>query len=237
MEKQQPIGIIGAMSMEIEAILKAAEILSVEEHANMRFYEASLSGTPCVVVQCSTGKVNSAVCAQVMIDRYRPRAILNIGVAGGIGADVRIGDVVVGSTCVQYDFDVSAVGVPVGQLCIPPNDREITEFPCDRELSRKLLDAAKELYGSAHLGVIATGDRFVADPEAGEMLQKQFGALACEMEGGSIAHACLINGVPCAVLRAISDNARDTGHVDFDTFAMESAHKAQQLLCSVIGTL
>ena len=97
--------------------------------------------------------------------------------------------------------------------------------------------ASEKLYGHAHLGVVATGDRFVADPQFGECLQKEFGALACEMEGGAIAHACLVNKIPCAVLRTISDNAHDSETVDFVTFAKSSAEKAQQLLRAVLPQL
>ena len=105
-------------------------------------------------------------------------------------------------------------------------------------LFRSLAQSAQGLYGRAHLGVIATGDRFVAAPAFGEYLQKEFGALACEMEGGAVAHVCLANRhVPCAVLRTISDNAHDSETVDFLTFAQSSAQKVQQLLKTVLPQL
>ncbi len=235
--EKQPIGILGAMQVEIEAVLEAAEIAAAEEHGSMRFYTGTLSGVPVVVARCSAGKVNSALCAQMMADFYRPRAILNIGVAGGIGKDVHIGDIVIASSCVQYDYDVTAIGQPLGEMNIPPNNREITEIPCDPGLSEKLEKASDGLYGHAHRGVIATGDTFVADPVKGDFLNRQFGALACEMEGGSTAHACLLNGIPCAVLRSISDNANDGAAVDFPTFARESAYKVQKLLAGVVSKL
>lgn len=234
---KQPIGILGAMSVEIDAILSAMEIRSVEEHSSMKFHVGTLSGVECVTVQCSVGKVNSALCAQVLIDHYAPRALINIGVAGGVGKEVHIGDVVLATACVQYDFDSTALGDPQAQLNLPPDGRPVTEFPCDSQLTRRLEDAAQDLYGKVHRGVIATGDRFMADGEAGQRLFETFGALACEMEGASIAHACLLNQTPCVVLRTISDNANDSGKVDFLTFAKESAQKAQKLLCGVIGSL
>ena len=235
---QQPIGIVAAMRVEMEAILEAAEQVASQEHTSMTFYEGTLSGVPFVAAQCSPGKVNSALCAQVMADFYHPRMILNIGVAGGIGKDVKIGDVVIATACVQYDFDCTAgVNLRLGELEMPPDDRKMREFPCDPEISGKLADAAEQLYGHAHRGMIATGDRFVADPAFGKWLNETFGALACEMEGASTAHACYLNKIPCAVLRTISDNGNDNATVDFPAFARESAHKAQQLLANVIGTL
>ena len=99
-------------------------------------------------------------------------------------------------------------------------------LPCGQTLAHILSRAAEGLYGRAHLGIVATGDKFVADPRFGDYLQKEFGALACEMEGGAIAHACLVNKIPCA-----------SETVDFVTFAKSSAEKAQQLLRAVLPQL
>lgn len=237
---EKPIGIIGAMQVEIEAILEAAEIRTVEEHGSMPFYLGTLAGVEVAVSRCHAGKVNSALCAQVMADHYRPRAILNVGVAGGIGPDVHIGDVVVATACVQYDYDITAFGDPLGQIEVPVGEKDafFLEFPCDPEISRELAEGSKAFYdGAVHRGIVATGDTFVADPETGLRLHKQFQALACEMEGGSIVHACLLNQIPCAVLRSISDNANDNASVDFPAFAKDSAYRVQKLLTSVIGQL
>ncbi len=238
--EQQPVGIIGAMDVEVKDLLAVSEVLSVEEHAGNKFYRTRLSGVPCVVARCSEGKVNSALCAQAMIDFYNPRLLLNIGVAGGLGPEVHIGDVVIATACVQYDFDGTALGTPLAEINVPRGEDtvETVEFPCDRILSDKLAEKAKDLYnGKVHRGVVATGDRFVADPKLGDWLHQTFQALACEMEGGSIAHACMANGLPCVVLRSISDNANDSDTMDFRTFAEDSAQKAQALLSSVIGSL
>lgn len=234
------IGIIGAMDIEISAILEAAEIYETEEHGGVSFYQGSLSGVPCVVARCGVGKVNSALCVQSMIDFFQPRLILNIGVAGGLGPDVHIGDVVIATACVQHDFDVTPFGASLGEIDVPSGEgcTSTVRFPCDKALSEKLAAGAKGLYsGTVHSGVVATGDRFVADPELGNWLYKTFDALACEMEGGSIAHACMANGIPCVVLRSISDNANDSDTMDYQTFARDSAMKVQKLLAGVIGEL
>lgn len=232
-----PIGILGAMTVEVEAILTAMDLREVQEHSSMKFHSGTLSGVECVVAQCSVGKVNSALSAQVLADFYHPRAILNIGVAGGVGPQVRIGDVVIARACVEHDCDSSALGYSVGMLDLPGREEPVAELPCDAHLSQMLLEGAEKLYSGVHFGVIASGDQFVADREKGKWLYDTFGALACEMEGGSIAHACLINQIPCAVLRTISDNANDDSKVDFPTFAAQSAQKAQTLLQSVIRSL
>ena len=103
--EQRPIGVIGAMKIEVDAILSALEEAQEKVHGNMVFTSGRLSGVPVVVAQCSPGKVNAALCTQALIDSYAPRLVLNIGVAGGIGENVHIGDVVIATACVEYDFD------------------------------------------------------------------------------------------------------------------------------------
>lgn len=234
-ETKAPIGIIGAMQIEIEALLEVAEISKTETHTCMQYHVGTLSGVPVVIACCRAGKINSALCAQVMIDHYAPRAVINCGVAGGIGPDVHIGDVVIATGCVQYDFDTTALeGGLFGELNVPGQEDKIRAFPCDEALSETLAETAQQLYNHCHRGAIATGDVFVADPEKGNSLHRELSALACEMEGASIAHACYLNRTPCAVLRTISDNGNDDATVDFPTFAKESAQKAQKLLTTAL---
>lgn len=235
---KQPVGVIGAMKVEVDAILSEMEEKQEEIHGNMVFTRGTLAGVPCVVSQCSPGKVNAALTTQAMVDFFAPRLVLNIGVAGGIGEQVHIGDVVIATACVEYDFDTSAVdGCPVGEMTLPGFEEPLRKQPCDQALAKLLAEESEKLYGHAHLGVVATGDQFVANPKVGEWLRSEFEALACEMEGGAIAHACLVNRVPCGVLRTISDNANDSETVDFVTFVQDSAQKAQKLLKTVIVKL
>ncbi len=236
MNETRPIGILGAMAVEIEALLAGGTVLSAEEHASMTFYRVRFREVPCVVVQCGVGKVHAGMCAQVLADRYDPRLILNIGVAGGTGPQVHIGDLVVASHCIQHDFDTTAIGEPMATLTLPGCGM-LRELPCAPEAAQALLQAARGLYGNAHLGPVASGDRFVADKALGAQLYQSYGALACEMEGGAVAQVCLLNHIPCAVLRAISDGANDDSPTDFPAFARESAYKAQQLLAAVVGSL
>ena len=234
---EKPVAIIGAMPVEIEALLEVAEIEKTEEIASMTFHLGTLCGMPIVTAVCGAGKVNSALCAQVMIDHFSPRLVLNIGVAGGLGP-VKIGDVVIATHCCQHDYDLTADGEhTMGEVPVPPVGDYVRNFPCDKELSDWLADAARTIYPNVYRGPIATGDQFIASNEKANRLHEDFGALACEMEGASIAHACLLNGVPCMVLRTISDNGNDDAVVDFPTFAKQSAHQAQQLLTRIVSEL
>ena len=228
------IGIIGAMAMEIETIAGQMEEKQTQTLAGMAFTTGKLAGVPCVVVQCGAGKVNAAMCAQALILMFHPEKIINIGVAGGIGPGVHIGDLVVADRVVQYDYDTTAIGEPLAYL----SRVNRSDIPCDEALSAALRTAAPGVYaGTVHTGCVATGDRFVADGSFGLALGDRFGAIACEMEGGSIGQVCWLNGVPFAVLRAISDNANEEGSVDFNAFARESAEKSQRLLQQVIPML
>lgn len=233
--EKAPIGIVGAMSIEIEALLEVTELSKTETFACMQYHSGTISGVPVVIAYCNPGKVNSALCTQVMIDHYAPRAVINCGVAGGIGPDVHIGDVVISTGCVQYDYDSTPLdGGFFGELNVPGQEEKIRVFPCDEAVSSALAKTAETLYNNCHRGPIATGDLFVADPEKGNFLHRELSALACEMEGASIAHACYLNRIPCAVLRTISDNGNDEATVDFPTFAKESAQKAQKLLTAAL---
>jgi len=231
---QVPVGIIGAMSMEVESIIGE---MTVEEKiviSGLEFYKGMYAGVSCVVVKCGVGKVNAAVCAQTVILNFAPKLIINTGVAGGLG-NVRIGDLVVSSACVQHDFDTTVFGDKLGTLSI--GSEEMIQIPCNEKAAGILLEEAEAVYGNAHTGVIATGDCFIASAERCRFLEKQFSAKACEMEGGSIAHVCYMNKTAVVILRAISDNANEEGTVDFEAFVREAAEKSQKLLKAALPKL
>ena len=237
---EKPIGIIGAMAAEVEALLAAMQEKKVEEFSGLAFHSGTLEGVACVVAECGPGKVNAAVCAQTMVLRYSPRLVINVGVAGGVGPQVHIGDLVVAAACVQYDFDTTAMGDPLGTLFIrhaSGENEDILLLPCCEEAAGLLREEARSIYGGAHFGVICTGDVFVADAEKNQFLQEKFEAHAVEMEGGAIAQVCYMNSVPCAVLRAISDCANDDSPMDFPTFTKMAAEKTGKLLGAVLPKL
>lgn len=209
------LGIIGAMSEELEILLKDMILEKVEEKAKMKFHKGKLWGHDVVAVVCGIGKVNAAVCTQILASEYNVSSVINVGVAGGIGKDIYPGDVVIAENLVQYDMDTTAFGDPMGQ--IPRMDT--FDFKCDK----KLVETAKIACAEASdfktfSGRIVSGDMFVASIEKIQWLEKEFGALACEMEGASIAHVCYLNNIPFVVIRSISDNANNGAHMDFEKF-------------------
>ena len=237
MDNNGPLGVIGAMTVVLMGLIAKMENDRTQETAGLVFHRGLLGGVDCVVAKCGAGKVNSAVCAQVMITQYAPRLVINVGVAGGM--DVGIGDLVVASQCVQHDFDTTPLGEPQSQLtiCRGEGEESFVMLNSDQAASALLLEEARQIYGGAHLGVIATGDSFVADPAKGRQLRRQFGAKAVEMEGASIAQACYMNSVPFAILRAVSDNANDDSPADFPAFVQACAEKSARLLAKALPRL
>lgn len=231
------IGIIGAMRMEVEGIIAAMTETETKVHCSTPFTIGKLNDVPVVVARCGAGKVNAAMCAAVMIERYMPKIIISTGVAGGIGEGVKIGDLVIATHAVQYDYDTTAIGEPKAFVVLGGSGKETVELPTSEKHNAVLAQYAAEIYKGVHRGVIATGDKFVADPAVCEALREEFGAVSCEMETGSIAHVCAASGVPFSGLRAISDNANDDGKVDFMTFAKDSAEKCITLLKAAVQAL
>ena len=227
------IGIIAAMNVEMEGLRAHMENPVSETVSGVTFVRGTIAGREVVTAVCGIGKVFAALCAQTMILRYAPEAVINTGVAGTLTDELTIGNLAVSSCVVQHDMDTSAIGDPVGLI----SGINKIEIPADRTLIRRLCAAAQAIGVRALTGCIASGDQFVASPGRKTFITDTFSAIACEMEGGSIGQVCWLNGVPFAVLRAISDNANEEGSVDFNAFARESAEKSQRLLQQVIPML
>lgn len=220
------IGIIGAMEVEVASL---KEKLEEREHfviSGIEFVKGKLCGTPAVVAKCGVGKVFAALCAQTMIMSFAPDCIINTGVAGSLSEKLSVCDVAVASAVVQHDMDTSPIGDPVGLI----SGINMIELPTHKELSEKLISIVKATGTGCASGVIASGDQFIAAKEKKEYIESTFGAVACEMEGAAIGQVCYVNGVPFAVVRAISDNADGSSHLDFPTFA----DRAAKLSISVI---
>ena len=228
------IGIIGAMQMEVEHLKKELQDSHVRTIASIAFHQGTLNGIPCVVAQCSPGKVNAAVCAQIMILSYHTDLIINTGVAGGIGAGIEIGDLVIATAVVEHDMDTTSLGDAMGLI----SGLNQVEIATDPALTEKIAEEAASCYGApVHKGIIATGDQFISANTKLEWIAKTFHAICCEMEGGSIGHVCAMNHIPFAVIRAISDNGNDNATVDFAQFAVSAAEKGAKFLYHLMPKL
>ena len=226
-------GIICAMELELQGLLDMIEIEGTVTRSGATFYSGKIQNTDVVIVQCGIGKVSAAICTQMLIDYYEPDVIINSGVAGALSADVTVGDVVIATAAVQHDFDCTAFGDPKGTLELL--GKRMIELPADEEISSKLFEAAKTLDNTrVFRGIVATGDKFVADSEERLSIGKEFSALACEMEGGAMAQVCVRAGVPFAILRSISDDIGHNTTVDFNEFKIMAAEKTMDIFKKVL---
>ena len=219
------IGIIGAMSSEVEIILAGLADKNCESISGIDFYIGRLGEKTVAVAKCGVGKVFAATCAQTMIIRYSPKLLINTGVGGAIASGISTGDVVIADSLVQHDMDTSAIGDPVGLV----SGINKIYFEADERAAKILLSTAEKLGYTARLGRKATGDIFVASKEDKKRISELFSASACEMEGGAIAQVAFVNETPFAVIRAISDNADGEATMDFPTFLPIAAERSSML--------
>lgn len=209
------IAIIGAMEEEVKALLDDMEVKESISKANMKFYRGTLLKHEVEVVTCGIGKVNAAICTQIIADDFKPDKIINVGVAGALSEKLVPGDVVIGNSLVQHDMDVSCLGEKVGQ--IPRLDT--FDFKCDEELVLKAKKASENLSThNTYVGRIVSGDQFIYKLDKIKELSKEFEASACEMEGASIAQAAYLNNIPFVVIRSISDNSITGNCMDYEKF-------------------
>ena len=203
------IAIIGAMDCEIAAIKKELFDLKEENYADLKIFTGTINGKFVILAQSGVGKVNAALNTQYIIDIYKPSIIINTGVAGGISDGLDIGDVVIGTYLVQHDFDVTVLGYAKGYMCTGIERDKPTKYYCDKELVEKFQSCLEQNMSKQkiHLGIIASGDKFVSGKETKKEINEYFGAIAVEMEGCAVAQVATRNKIPVVVTRAISDLA------------------------------
>ncbi len=225
------IGIIGAMQMEVDNLKEAMENQSTEIVSGITFVCGNIGDVEVVAAVCGVGKVFAAICAEAMILKFAPDMVINIGVAGTLTKDLGVMDVAVASDVFQHDMDTSALGDPVGLI----SGLNQIFFPTDEKMKNMLCEVLRDKGINYVTGPIATGDLFMHDSEKKAQIRQDFGAIAAEMEGGSIGHVCTVNKVPFAVLRSISDG--DGGAMDYQTFAEKAAEVSIEVVLEFISKL
>jgi adenosylhomocysteine nucleosidase len=228
------LGIIGAMQLEVETLLGIMEDKKVSSHAGSTFYEGKLEGLDVVVVQCGVGKVNAAICAQILCSCFGVTHLVNTGIAGSLCADMDIGDMVVSVDAMYHDFDCVHFGYEMGRV----PGMYVTAFPADAKMMELAFAAAEEVNpGHTKTGRVASGDLFVAEKSAKERIIERTKALCTEMEGAAIAHTAYRNNIPFVILRATSDKADDSAEMDYPTFERIAAHRCANVTCHMAKML
>lgn len=226
------IGIIGAMDEEVAVLKEAMAVETVEEYASMQFCKGTLCGKEVVIVRSGIGKVNAAVCAQLLIDKFGADMLINTGIAGSLDANIDIGDMVISTDAVEHDMDASVFGDPIGQ--IPRMDT--FSFPADETLIEKAKAVNEEANPDIRtfVGRIVSGDQFVSSSEVKEKLVTNFNAKCTEMEGAAIAHTAYLNKVSCVIIRAISDKADNSATMDYPTFEKQAITHSVRLVQNLL---
>lgn len=229
------LGIIGAMDEEVAKIKDQMENVKAMSKASMEFFEGTLNGSPVVVVRSGIGKVNAAMCTQILADEYHVDAIINTGIAGSLNADIDIGDVVLSMDTLEHDMDAVAFGYPLGQ--IPRMDT--LSFESDARLREMARQACEQVNPDIKVfeGRIVSGDQFISDKNKKNWLVENFEGCCTEMEGAAIAHAAYLNQIPFLIIRAISDKADDSASVDYPAFEAKAIEHSVKLLLELCKRL
>ena len=229
------LGIIGAMDEEVSKIKEQMTDVEIKNIASMEFNRGKMSGRDVVVVRSGIGKVNAAVCTQILADVYGVDAVINTGIAGSLNATIDIGDIVLSKDALQHDMDATGFGYKPGVI---PRMKQST-FAADE----KLLSLAKDCNERVNpdiktfVGRVVSGDQFISDRETKNRILETFQGDCTEMEGAAIAQAAYLNGIPFLVIRAISDKADDSATEDYPSFERKAIAHSVALVTEIVKNL
>lgn len=226
------IGIIGAMELEVEQLKREMTVTSVIKKARMDFFEGTLNGADVVVVRCGIGKVNAALCVQILADVFQVSHVINTGVAGSLNARLDIGDILISKDALHHDMEVGIFGYQPGEV----PQMGFREFVADERMMALAKEACERVNPDIHVmyGRVVSGDQFISSKEVKERLIAQFQGDCVEMEGASIAHGAYLNSLPFVIIRAISDKADDSAEMDYPTFEAAAAKHSAALVKEMI---
>ncbi len=224
------IGIIGAMDIEVNNLKSLVENKQTKTISGIDFVFGTINNKEVVIAKCGIGKVFASICAQTMIMAFNPEYIINTGVAGTLTNELSVGDVAISSSVVQHDMDTSPLGDPVGLI----SGINIINFDASQYLVSLTQQVIKEHNINFKTGIIASGDQFIHEKKQKDRIVKNFGAIACEMEGASIGHTAYVNKVNFVIIRAISDSADDSSFMDYPTFLKMAAENSTKVTLDLI---
>lgn len=234
------MGIIGAEKQEVELLFAAlasfGKDVRIFKRGMLEFHEGELNGCPAVIVCCGIGKVNAALCAQILISEFSVEGVINTGSAGGLDANLSVLDIVVSADAVQHDFDTTPFGYKPGQ--IPGMDSPF--FMADEGLRKIALEAFKNAQaGTIKMveGRIASGDVFITDETHRERIIEMFHPACVEMEGGAVAQVCTVNDVPFVILRSVSDLAGKEAGLSYADFSAQASRLSARVVMEMMRSI
>lgn len=221
-------GIITAMQEEKQEIENIMENIEKIEIYNLSFIKGEINNSKVVLVESGVGKVNAARTTQILIDNFNIEAVINVGSAGAANNKLNIGDIVIGKSLVQHDFDITAFGHPKGYI-----SNAGQYFNSDNQLIEQMKKAMKKLDNidfNILIGRIASGDIFCTDMNMKEKIRNKFEADAIEMEGAAIAQVCQLDNIPFIVVRGISDSPNGNNNITFEKYLEKASQRCAQII-------
>ena len=229
------LGIIGAMEIEVALLKEHLEDCRLTALAGMEFNEGVIGSMPAVVVRSGIGKVNAAVCTQLLIDRFGVTHIINTGAAGSLNNDINIGDFVISTDVMYHDVDGTFFGYAPGEV----PQMGIVSFPADPDLRMRAISCCRSAAPDVGVfeGRVASGDQFVHERPVKDHIREITKADCCEMEGCAIAHTSYLNRTPFVIIRAISDKADESMFVSYDEFEKKAAADCAALVLEMVKAM
>ena len=226
------IGIIGAMEQEVSQVVAAMTNVSVSEIAGMKFNKGKFCNKDVIVVKSGIGKVNAAICAEILVACFNVDKIINTGIAGSLKNEINIGDVVLSTDALQHDVDATNFGYAKG--VIP--GMAVSTFIADEGLIKTAEEACHKACPDIEVfkGRVVSGDIFVSDKAVKNSIAETFHGYCTEMEGAAIAQAAYLNKEPFLIIRAISDKSDESASMDYNEFEKKAIANSVKLLTAMM---
>lgn len=236
---QAPVALIGIPQeiAPVEARLQPAKVTEVQ---GVVFTSGVIDGVPIVTARAGAGKVNAAFAATLLIEHFKPAAVIFTGTAGAIDSQLNPGDVVIGTAVGYHDFgDMTATGfVRSATRNAGSGKLDPLLFPADPALLAAARRAASGVKTSPiREGVIVTGDAFLANPARRGEIRRELNAAAVEMEGAAVAQICARFGIPAIVIRGITDHADGDAPGSYEKFVGIASRNAADLAVATVRSM
>ena len=228
------IAIICAMSEERDAFIslmkdvKETSFEKINYHGkpiDNKCFKGNLAGKEVIVVHSGVGKVYAAIVTTLVIKKFKPELVVNVGCAGSLNENVHVGDVVVASRVADWDVDV-----PGWQRSIFSDK---VSFACDGRFTKLVSKVKTKL--NINTGYVVSGDEFIYKKGQVKEIKRYYkDALCGEMEGASIANTCYAFSVNVAIVRSISDETLVNGSYKNFDFNLDLAVNNAAKLCKEI---
>lgn len=227
---EETIAIMAAMDEEVQEIINIMQNIHQKNIFGVIVYEGQINGLKVILVQTGVGKVNAARTAQLIIDKYNIKYIINVGTAGGLNNQLDIGDIVIGEKLIQHDFDITAFGHEKGYITGIG-----TTFKSNEKLIKKAQNIMKKLNNTnIIIGTIASGDIFCTEIGMKDKIRNKFNADCVEMESAAVAQVCTLDEIPFIVIRSISDVPNGNNTIIFEKFIQIASKKCAEFIKEMI---